>query len=88
MIYPDAEVFPDSKTFIPAPKGVIQERTQSAMDEYHQIYRQNNIWKEIMLDEINVTAKYISKTGKLAGEFAWICRLCNNRQDDRSRIQK
>lgn len=70
MIYPDAEVFPDSKTFIPAPKGVIQERTQSAMDEYHQIYRQNNIWKEIMLDEINVTAKYISKTGKLAGEFA------------------
>ena len=70
MIYPDAEVFPDSKTFIPAPKGVIQERTQSAMDEYHQIYRQNNIWKEIMLDEIHVTAKYISKTGKLAGEFA------------------
>ena len=70
MIYPDAETFPDSKIFIPNLKGILQEKTQSAMDEYQQIYRQNNIWKEITLDEVNITAKYISKTGKLAGEFA------------------
>ena len=70
MIYPDAETFPDSKVFIPHPREVIQKEIGNALDEYQQTYRQSNIWKEITLDEVNITAKYISKTGKLAGEFA------------------
>lgn len=70
MIYPDAETFPDSKVFIPSPKGIMQKEISSALEEQLQTYRQNNIWKEITLDEVNVTAKYVSKTGKLAGEFA------------------
>ena len=70
IIYPDAETFPDSKVFIPHPREVIQKEIGNALDEYQQTYRQSNIWKEITLDEVNITAKYISKTGKLAGEFA------------------
>lgn len=69
MIYPSPEIFPDTKNlFIPNPYNMAKVETH--LNLYKERYAQNDISKEIVLDDIVVTQKYISQTGKLAGEFA------------------
>lgn len=68
MIYPSPEIFPGTKNlFIPNPHNIEEE---AHLRLYKETYIQNDISKEIVLDDIVVTQKYISQTGKLAGEFA------------------
>lgn len=69
MIYPSPEIFPDTRNlFIPNPYHI--EEMEEHLRLYKETYIQNDISKEIVLDDIVVTQKYISQTGKLAGEFA------------------
>lgn len=69
MIYPSPEIFSDTRNlFIPNPHHF--EEVEAHLRLYKETYIQNDISKEIVLDDIVVTQKYISQTGKLAGEFA------------------
>lgn len=69
MIYPSPERFPSSKKlFIPNPRNAKEMEKQ--LNLYKEIYAQNGISKEVLLDDIVVTQKYVSQTGKLAGDFA------------------
>ena len=69
MIYPSPEIFPDTKNLF-IPNSHHFEEVEAHLRLYKETYIQNDISKEIVLDDIVVTQKYISQTGKLAGEFA------------------
>lgn len=69
MIYPSPEIFPDTRNLF-IPNSHHFEEVEAHLRLYKETYIQNDISKEIVLDDIVVTQKYISQTGKLAGEFA------------------
>lgn len=71
MIYPDPERFPEPHLYIPEPRNENKTINDDSIENYLSTYKRNgNKLQEVVLDDVTVTAKYISKTGKLAGEFA------------------
>ena len=71
MIYPDPERYPEAHLFIAHPQPEQKNTRNKVLENYQDLYKKNNSnLQEIILDDVTITAKYISKTGKLAGEFA------------------
>lgn len=66
-IHPDAEKYPQAELFIPHAYNKDKNIKNERLKAYQDSYRQHDIWREVVLDDINITAKYITPTGSSAG---------------------
>lgn len=67
VIHPDAEKFPIAELFIPHTYDKGKNIKSELLKTYQDSYRQHDIWREVILDDINITAKYITPTGSSVG---------------------
>lgn len=67
VIHPDPEKYPLPKLFIPHTYDKSKNIKTELLKTYQESYKQHDIWREVVLDDINVTAKYITPTGSSVG---------------------
>lgn len=62
MIYPDPERYPEAHLFIAHPQPEQKNTRNKVLENYQDLYKKNNSnLQEIILDDVTITAKYISK---------------------------
>lgn len=69
VIHPDAEKYPLAKLFIPHTYDKGKNIKNELLKTYQDSYQQHDIWREVVLDDINITAKYITPTGGTTGRL-------------------